>query len=398
MFDSVISTPFTLLAVAFIYLVALITLKTGVGSMIPEPSSDRYASIDGLRGLLAIFVLCHHSLYWYQKLTTGSWAMPSILYENLGKSSVCLFFMVSSFLFYSKILAAPSLGFDWPRFAISRLFRLTPLYLIAITFLIIEVAIASHWRLNSTPQALASSILSWLSFTIFGQPEINQVKDTNLMIAGVTWSLVYEWIFYAALPLLALLSARRVPYSALLLSLAVSLFLYRKTHPDPMIMAAFIGGIVAALVVRWGRLNPFLKSAWLAPILVFLTFKSWTLHYKPWNPETLLLLTIVFTAIAAGNSIFGILRKPAARKLGEVSFGVYLFHGLVLYAVFKLSPLGQLAALHLPSLYFAVILSITVLIVSISSVGFRLIEAPAMALVNPITTNLRNSLLRIRQS
>jgi len=63
MFDSVISTPFTLLAVAFIYLVALITLKTGVGSMIPEPSSDRYASIDGLRGLLAIFVLCHHSLY-----------------------------------------------------------------------------------------------------------------------------------------------------------------------------------------------------------------------------------------------------------------------------------------------------------------------------------------------
>jgi hypothetical protein len=39
-----------------------------------------------------------------------------------------------------------------------------------------------------------------------------------------------------------------------------------------------------------------------------------------------------------------------------------------------------------------------VLIVSISSVGFRLIEAPAMALVNPITTNLRNSLLRIRQS
>jgi len=47
MSDTVISTPFTLLAVAFIYLVALITLQTGVGSMIPEPNSDRYASIDG---------------------------------------------------------------------------------------------------------------------------------------------------------------------------------------------------------------------------------------------------------------------------------------------------------------------------------------------------------------
>jgi len=398
MSDFVISTPFTLLAVAFIYFVALITLKTGVGSMIPEPNSDRYASIDGLRGLLAIFVLCHHSLYWYKKLTTGSWTMPSILYENLGKSSVALFFMVSSFLFYNKILAAPRVKFDWPRFAISRLLRLTPLYLCAVAFLIIEVAIASQWRLNTNPQTLASTILSWFSFTIFGQPEINQIKDTSLMTAGVVWSLLYEWIFYAALPLLALLSARKVPSSALLLSLAISLFLYRKIHPDPLIMSAFLGGIIAAIIVRWGRLNSFLGSSWLAPILVFLVFKGWTIHYNPWNLETLLLLTIVFTAIAAGNTIFGILSKDTARKLGEASYGIYLFHGLILYAIFQLSPIGQLAALKQPFLYLAVVFSITMLTVSISSIGFRLIEAPAMALVNPITTNLRSRMRLLRQS
>jgi len=53
------------------------------------------------------------------------------------------------------------------------------------------------------------------------------------MMAGAAWSLVYEWIFYAALPLLALLSARRVPDSALLLSLSISLFLYRRIRPTP---------------------------------------------------------------------------------------------------------------------------------------------------------------------
>ena len=40
-------------------------------------------------------------------------------------------------------------------------------------------------------------------------------------------------------------------------------------------------------------------------------------------------------------------------------------------------------------------LAITMLTVSISSIGFRLIEAPAMALVNPFTSNLRNSLRQL---
>lgn len=399
MLNQITESPFTLLGVAAVYLVAVATLRLGLGSMIPEPSSnERYASLDGLRGLLALLVLSHHSLYWYGKSTNGSWTMPSVLYENLGKSSVALFFMVSSFLFYSKILAAPSIKFDWLRFAVSRLFRLTPLYLCAMVFLLIEVGIASQWRLNTDPQTLASTIFSWLSFTIFGHPEINQVKETGLMTAGVVWSLVYEWIFYAALPLLALISARRVPYITLLLSLVISLFLYKKIHPNPVIMAAFLGGIIAAIIVRWGKLNSFLKSSWLAPILIFIVYKSWTLHYTPWNLETLLLLTIIFTAIAAGNSILGILRKPLARKLGEVSYGIYLFHGLILYAIFQLSPIGQQASLKQPFFYLAVILAITMLTVAISSIGFRLIEAPAMALVNPITTNLRNRLRLLRQS
>ena len=96
--------------------------------------------------------------------------------------------------------------------------------------------------------------------------------------------------------------------------------------------------------------------------------------------------------------MFGILIKPATRKLGEVSYGIYLFHGLILYAILKLSPIGGLTALQNPSIYLAVILVITMLTVSISSIGFSLIEAPAMALVNPISTNLRNRMRLLRQS
>jgi peptidoglycan/LPS O-acetylase OafA/YrhL len=398
MLAEITSTPFTLLAVAAVYLVAIATLHTRVGSMIHIPKGDRFASLDGLRGLLAIFVLCHHSLYWYGRVTAGTWSMPSMLFENLGKASVCLFFMVSSFLFYNKVLAIQSSPMDWPRFAISRALRLTPLYLLAMALLMIEVGVASEWHLNESPLTLLKSIVSWLGFTILGTPDINQIKNTNLIIAGVTWSLVYEWIFYAALPIIALLSARKVPFSALLLSAVISLLLYRLIHPDPFILIAFLGGIAAAVIVRWGKLNALLRSNWIAPILILLLYQSWTLHYKPWNPQTLLILTIVFTAISAGNSIFGTLDKPVPRKLGEVSYGIYLFHGLILYGVLQLSPIGQLAALQTSSIYLVVILGITTFTVALSCISFRFIEAPAMALVNPTTANLRSSWHQLRHS
>jgi len=155
---------------------------------------------------------------------------------------------------------------------------------------------------------------------------------------------------------------------------------------------------LSTIIVRWGKLNRVLRSAWLCPIFVALLYQSWTLHYKPWNQETLILLTIVFTAIAAGNSICGMLDNKTARKLGEVSYGIYLFHGLILYGIFQLSHVGRLAAVQSPSIYLMTILAITVLTVSLSSVGFHLVEAPAMALVNPITSKLRNSWRQIRQS
>jgi peptidoglycan/LPS O-acetylase OafA/YrhL len=122
------------------------------------------------------------------------------------------------------------------------------------------------------------------------------------------------------------------------------------------------------------------------------------LHYNPWNLETLILLTIVFTVIAAGNSIFGLLQIPVSRKLGEISYGIYLFHGLILYATLQLTPIGRSAAIQTPSIYLVTILAVTVFTVFLSSIGFRLIEAPAMALVTPLATQWRQRWAQIRQS
>lgn len=399
MLDHLTATPLTLLAVPVIIAVAAATMKA-LGPLVPEPGSNRFASLDGLRGILALLVLCHHSLYWHEELLTGSWSLPSILYENLGKVSVCLFFMISSFLFFGKILQANQAPIDWLKFAIGRILRLTPLYLAAIAFLLIEVGTVSQWQLHSSPRELVTELASWLEFTIPGTPDINQVKDTTQMIAGVTWSLTYEWFFYATLPLIALLARRRIEFPALLISMGCSMILYRSFHPKPWILGAFLGGMVAAWIVRRGtlNLNRLLRSPWLSPLLALLVYQSWTLSYKPWNPATLSLLTLVFIAISAGNDLLGLLSNSLTRKLGEVSYGVYLFHGLVLFALLKLSPLAGMPELLSPFPYLLTVLLATMITVLISSIGFRLIEAPWMALSAPLTAKVRKYLMQWRSA
>lgn len=81
----------------------------------PRPQG-RFATIDGLRGFLAFFVFLHHSCIWYFYLRSGKWEVPpSNLYTHFGESSVALFFMITGFLFLSKLIEDRSKKIDWER-------------------------------------------------------------------------------------------------------------------------------------------------------------------------------------------------------------------------------------------------------------------------------------------
>ena len=157
----------------------------------PAGPGDRYLSTDGLRGYLAFFVFLHHSTVWYGYVRTGSWALPdSRLYIHLGQSSVALFFMITGFLFWSKLLNARLNSFDWLQLYVSRVTRLTPLYIVAICLLLLLVAQASGFTLQESPALVLLQTLRWLAFTVTGMPNINGVHNTYVMIAGVPWSLI----------------------------------------------------------------------------------------------------------------------------------------------------------------------------------------------------------------
>ena len=106
----------------------------------------RVATLDGLRGLLALSVFLHHAIVNYQYQRTGVWTVPpSTFYAMLGQGGVALFFMITGYLFWTKLLLEKGRP-RWTQLFIGRAFRIGPLYLLFVALMVTTVFAQSHWR------------------------------------------------------------------------------------------------------------------------------------------------------------------------------------------------------------------------------------------------------------
>lgn len=357
----------------------------------PAAGSNRYTAIEGLRGYLAFGVFLCHASIWFFFVRHGRWEVPpSALYTHLGQASVILFFMITAFLFFSRLLDARAdphvRRMDWTHLFASRVLRLVPLYVVAMGLLFGLVAASTGFELRVPVSQLLTGALQWLSFTTLGAPTLNAYADTSIVIAGVTWSLPYEWCFYLALPLMAVALGQRVPGAAWL-AVGLGLLLALRLHTD--LFANFGGGIVAALLVRHEatrrRLSGPLGGALVVGSLVLLVACFDTAFGGP----QLLLLTVAFCAIACGHTLWGVLSHPVSRLLGQSAYSLYLLHGLLLFAAFHLV-IGREAAAQLsPAAHWLIVTGLGVLLTLLCQLTFRGIEAPAMARVPALTAALR---------
>jgi len=353
-------------------------------------STGRFLSIDGLRGYLAFFVFIHHASAWYFYLQTGTWGvLPSALYTNLGQTSVALFFMITGFLFYNKLLDSRARGIDWGKFFVSRLLRLLPLYLFALFCVGVIVVSESNGILHEPFSVLAKSLVQWLSFTALGTPDLNRFKDTWLIVAGVTWTLPYEWFFYLVLPMLALTVRSVPPLPYLILSVIgiVWAIIYKVAPP---LLLAFGGGVVAALAVRSSalcRIAALPLGSVLATTLIVVVVLLFTQTYD--TPQ-IMLLTVAFTLIAGGATLFGGLVSPVSRTLGEMAYSIYLLHGILLFVVIDHvvghDNVRTLSAAN----YWIIIAAISPVMILVCHVTCRTVELPSMQQATKLTAWLRS--------
>lgn len=354
----------------------------------------RYAAIDGLRGFLAFFVFLHHSSIWYFYLRSSKWDVPpSNLYTHFGQSSVALFFMITGFLFFSKLIDGRKKSIDWQRLYVSRFLRLTPLYVCVVTCVLVLAFAISGWVVNEPLAKLATELVRWLGFTVLGSPNINGVNDTFAMVAGVTWSLAYEWAFYFSLPLFALCIGVRPPPMYIVVSLIVTAFV--ALHPNVRYLS-FIGGIAAAVLVRYDVVRKVASTRFSSLVAIGCLAATVAFFSSPYEFIPLFLLSVFFVLIASGNSLFGVLLTSTARKLGEFAYSIYLLHGLLLFVVFHFV-LGRTQASDLsPIQHWCVVVGVTPVLVGVCFLTYTFIEHPPMQMTSKWTASLRSLQMRLR--
>lgn len=355
----------------------------------PPDAQGRFVAIDGLRGYLAFCVFLHHAVIWFFYLKKDQWDVPpSNLYTHFGQSGVALFFMITGFLFFSKILEGKKNGVDWLRLYVSRFLRLTPLYAVAMIGLLTIVLVLSDYSLREPLGAVLHDVFRWMTFTMRGSPNINGVEGTSIILAGVTWSLPYEWRFYFMLPVFAVMLRVRVgrPYVVVaVVTLLLVVLKIKNIYP----WLSFFGGIFAAFAVRSEQICVALRSP-IASVVTGLLMAFMVFRFPSANGAVqLLVLSAFFTVVAAGNSFFGFFTLRASRLLGEMAYGIYLLHGLLLFVLFRFAIGFEAAKAFTPLLHWFVVVGLIPVLIALCLFCYKKIERPALQNTSAMTLWLR---------
>ena len=346
---------------------------------VQHTGQQRFSSVDGLRGYLAFGVFVHHTAITWIYLHTRVFDVPkNYFYAQIGLASVALFFMITGFLFWGRLIKHGR-HHDWLAFAVSRIFRLYPLYLPLLLVVIFCVFYLQGWTFEDEPLVVAKQVLAWL---VFDRPDINQYPQTGMLISNVTWTLSYEVFFYLALPLFGMVFVYRKNWKQAVLCLLGIYALYQvvgwehslKKH----ILMSFLGGIAAAYWVRrpqwvaWGQTRLAACIALMLLVVVLFMFR------KSFATAPLLLLTAFFCIVASGNTLFGALTLRSIRWMGEISYSTYLLHGLLIWLLMHRLPVVMQWDIQQPLVFVALAAVASSLLIVISSLTFLFIEQPGM--------------------
>lgn len=335
-----------------------------------QMGAGRFVAIDGLRGFLAIGVFFTHVIATHGFYAHGRWySMFSPIHSVMGQVGVSLFFMITGFLFWRRVLRSKG-AFDARALYVSRLRRLVPMYAVSVALALLVVAVMSGFQLREPLVPFLRELRTWVSFGFLNTSDINGVKDAHI-INAVYWTLSYEWTFYLALPLFALF-ARGWAFALL----AAATLLFGIQTP---ITINFLGGALAALALEKGLLTGHLARWWLAPVPIAAIAMVLFSFEEAFHPAAVALLFVAFLFVVDGNTLFGLLRTRAAQLFGAVSYSFYLLHCIALFVAFRLvdgiTPVAQLAGWQHWLVSALVALGVTLA----SAFTYRRVEHPFIA-------------------
>ncbi len=363
-----------------------------------------FPALDTLRAFAALSVIWEHINSWSITLNGHPAELqPFTLLFLSGWDAVTLFFVLSGFLItYLLLLEKHNTNTVNVRgFYFRRALRIWPVYYLVtfVGFAIYPLLFGRSFDLTGAPAGqivLSALMLPNVATSLY-----------YMSIMGHLWSIGTEEQMYAVLPLIIrrvrrVASLPRLLIAFIIVKLALNLLidalnaqnaawyplydLIRRSRFECMAV-----GALAAYVFIYKPALIRLINAYPLRVLTVIVVVLAAIAKPGQNPFTDLTLALVFAAlvlqIAVGNQQW--LKRTLPMALGRISYGLYLYHMLVLYLVLRLMATFPPGIPYLLILYAAVVIGTTAL----GALSHRFLETPFLRLRD---RSLDFSLLRPR--
>ena len=321
-----------------------------------------FPNLNAIRFLAALVVIIHHV-----EMTKHWFGLPNI-YANsfvggvFGQLGIILFFVLSGFLITYLLLEEHkrSGSISIKGFYMRRMLRIWPLYYLITILGLYVLPNIPFFNIPEFTEYVNDDLgaKSALFLTFFSNVAYSMYE--HVPYSSQTWSVGVEEQFYLIWPLLMLFAIKRKKIVTMLVSL-ITIYLAVKTVVvyqyaiDMNNIAAMkrwlywdhfsidcmaIGGISAYLLFfKKERILKLLFNSYLQitlyAILTVMVLRGWTL---PWfNKElyAVIFAVLVLNLAANPNTILKLEYKPL-NYLGKISYGLYMYHNLMIVIVMKL--------------------------------------------------------------
>lgn len=306
----------------------LLIFNSRAFSFLDEQKTEchRASGLDGLRFLLASFVVFHHIDCFHNFFLNGKWAPSQYYLWALGKYGVALFFMTTAYLFWGKIRSKDDI--DWIELYTGRVCRIAPMALFSATIAVVAITIYSS-TLDGFYFNLANA-LSWFDASVFEKKlAFTNFNTPFVAMAGVTWSLKWEWMFYFLLPLAFIFRRRGLEFAITVC--AISFYILPTTSAnEAYIWSYFASGILCKELSSRICIDKNTANAMVVFALAFLFMSEPGFFSVSGTP----LIAIIFFCVISGADLFGLLTLKSSLRLGTISYSIYIMQGVVLFPLF----------------------------------------------------------------
>ena len=355
-----------------------------------------FPHLNGLRFVAAILVVFHHiEQYKYYAGKEDIWGNVQV--DNIGVKAVSVFFVLSGFLITYLLLAEHRRfgTISLENFYVRRILRIWPVYYLVVFLVLllpylIDLEALFGYRFSDKSNFIFVTLLLIM-------PNVTRLSVGNLIGGNQLWSIGVEEQFYIFWPiciryfihrllpfLLVFIGAKFILTIVVEVAYAESLFsggLHFVLEKLFFFLRIFkveqmaIGAIGAYFLFRQHqRIIGFINANTTQLFTLLAIIATFVLKTKHWTYAYLegILFAMLIINLATNRSLFFNLEHRLLSYLGNLSYGIYMYHTLIIaLLIYLVEMLPSDASLSINAVLYAAAPALTILVSWISYESFE---------------------------